>query len=47
MLAGASVGYAFPRVHAIASCIGDGLGTCHLLIAQRVGSLLFHMSVFY
>ena len=51
-----------PHVHAIAGCIGDGSGTCHLLIAQhghlcsctylvltgpRIGSLLFHMSVFY
>jgi hypothetical protein len=25
----------FPRIHAIAGCIGDGSGTCHLLIAQR------------
>ena len=24
-----------PCVHAIAGCIGDGSGTCHLLIAQR------------
>ena len=23
----------FPRVHAIAGCIGDGLGMCHILIA--------------
>ena len=30
----------FPRVHAIASCIGDGSGMCHLLIAQR-GHLWF------
>ena len=30
----------FPRVHVIAGCIGDGLGTCHLLIAQR-GHLWF------
>jgi hypothetical protein len=25
----------FPRVHAIADSIGDGSGTCHLIIAQR------------
>ena len=30
----------FPHVHAIAGCIGDGSGTCHLLIAQH-GHLWF------
>ena len=30
----------FSRVHAIAGCIRDGSGTCHLLIAQR-GHLWF------
>ena len=30
----------FPRVHAIAGCIGDGLGTCHLLIVEH-GHLWF------
>ena len=25
----------FPRVPAIAGCIGDGSGTCHLVIGQR------------
>ena len=39
-LVGASVGDAFPYVHAIAGCIGDGSGTCHLLIAQH-GHLWF------
>jgi hypothetical protein len=34
-LAGASIGDAFPCVHAIAGCIGHGSDTCHLLIAQR------------
>ena len=34
-LAVASVGDAFVRVPAIAGYIGDGSGTCHLLIAQR------------
>ena len=34
-LAGVSIGDAFPDVHAIAGCIGDGSGTCHLLIAQH------------
>ena len=29
-----------PRVHVIAGCIGDGSGTCHLLIAQH-GHLWF------
>jgi hypothetical protein len=60
---GVSIGDAFyVYIHAIAGCIGDGSGTCHLLIAQRghlgscmfqvltgprVGTLLFHISVFY
>ena len=30
----------FPRVPAIAGCIGDGSGTCHLVIGQR-GHLWF------
>ena len=52
----------FPRVHAIAGCIGDDSGTVTFLLhnvaisgsctfqvltGPRVGSLLFHMSVFY
>ena len=37
----------FPRVHAIAGCIGDCLGTCHLLIAQRGHLWFLHVSGFY
>jgi hypothetical protein len=43
----ASVGDAFPRVYAIAGCIGDGLGTCHLLIGQRGHLWFLHVSGFY
>jgi hypothetical protein len=37
----------FPRVHAIAGCIGDGSGTCHLLIAQRGYLWFLHLSGSY
>ena len=52
----------FSHVHAIAVCIGDSSGMCHLLlhnetisgscmfqvlIGPRVGTRLFHMSIFY
>ena len=36
-----------PRVHAIAGCIGDGSGTCHLLIAQRSHLWFLNVSSFY
>ena len=36
-----------PRVHAIAGCIRDGSGTCHLLIAQRGHLWFLHVSDFY
>ena len=36
-----------PHVHAIAGCIGDGLGTCHLLIAQRGDLWFLHVSGSY
>jgi hypothetical protein len=36
-----------PRVHAIAGCIGDGSGTCHLLIAQRGHFWFLHVSDSY
>ena len=34
----------FPCVHAIAGCIGDVLGTCHLLIAQCGHIWFLHVS---
>ena len=37
----------FPRVHAIAGCIGDGLGTSHLLITQHGHLWFLHVSGFY
>ena len=37
----------FPRVHVIAGCIGDGSGTCHLLITQRVMLWLGNVSLLY
>ena len=37
----------FPCVHAIASCIEDGSGTCHLLITQRVMLWLGNVSLLY
>ena len=36
-----------PRVHVIACCIGDGSGTCHLLIAQRGHLWFLHVSGSY
>jgi hypothetical protein len=37
----------FPRVHAIAGCIGDGSGMCHLLTAQRGHLWFLHVSGSY
>ena len=37
----------FPRVHAIAGCIGDGSGTCHLVIRQRGHLWFLHVSGSY
>jgi hypothetical protein len=37
----------FPRVHAIADCIGHGSGTCHLLIAQHGHLWFLHVSGSY
>ena len=37
----------FPRVHAIAGCIGDGLGMWHLLIAQRSHIWFLHVLGYY
>ena len=37
----------FPRVHAITGCIGDGSGTCHLLIAQHGHIWFLHVSGSY
>ena len=37
----------FPRVHAIAGCIGGSSGTCHLLIAQRDHLWFLHVSGSY
>jgi hypothetical protein len=36
-----------PCIHAIASCIGDGSGTCHLLIAQCGHLWFLHVSGSY
>jgi len=36
-----------PHVHAIAGCIGDGLGTCHIFIAQRGHLWFLHVSGSY
>ena len=36
-----------PCVHAIAGCIREGLGTCHLLIAQRGHLWFLHVLGFY
>jgi hypothetical protein len=37
----------FPRVHAIAGCIGDGSSTCYLLIAQGGNLRFLHVSGSY
>jgi hypothetical protein len=46
-LVGAFYWRCFPRVHDIAGCIGDGLGTCHLLIAQCGHLWFLHVSGSY